>query len=174
MPQTIRLGRLAGLQLSARPSALYSSLLLWVLFAVLGWFLFLDLAVAVLFGLLCTLLHWLSDLVHQLGHARAARHTGYPMTGLRLWFIFSQSLYPSDEPPLPGRVHVRRALGGPPASILLGCLAGLLALLSPAGGFIWWLLLVVALDNWLVLGFGAFLPLGFTDGSTLLTWRGKP
>ncbi len=30
------------------------------------------------------------------------------------------------------------------------------------------------LDNLLVLTLGALLPLGFTDGSTILRWRAKP
>jgi hypothetical protein len=145
------------------------------MFAALGWFLWADLITAILFGLLCTLLHWLADLIHQLGHARAARRVGYPMTGVRAWFIFSQSLYPPDEPPLPGNVHIRRALGGPVASILTGSLAGVLVwLIYPSQNFIEWALIVFFLDSWLVFGFGAFLPLGFTDGSTLLAWRGKP
>lgn len=174
MTDPITLGQIAGLRLSARPSAIFGSLLLWGLFSALGWALFAQPGVALLFGLACTVLHWLSDLVHHLGHARAARQTGYPMIGVRAWFIFGQSLYPQDEPPLPGRIHIRRALGGPIASILLGCLAGTLALLThPSASPAWWALGVVALDNWLLLGFGAFLPLGFTDGSTLLAWWGK-
>ena len=174
MADTFALGRIAGLKLSARPSAIFGSVLLWALFSVLGWALFASAATALSFGLLCATLHWLSNLVHHLGHARAARSTGYPMSGVRLWFIFGQSLYPADEPPLPGRTHIRRAMGGPSASILLGCLAGALALLiRPAGDLAFWALIVLMLDNWLLLGFGAFLPLGFTDGSTLLTWWGK-
>ena len=175
MPDAIPLGRLASLELSARPSALLSSLLLWTLLTVLGWFLFEELTAAILFGLLSTLLHWLSEFIHHLGHARAAHRTGYPMTGVRAWFIFGQSLFPPDEPPLPGRVHIRRALGGPLASILLGAIAGASALLvSPTASFAWWILVVIMLDNWLINGCGALLPLGFTDGSTLLAWWGKP
>ena len=174
MSNSIPIGHLAGLDLSARPSSILGSLLLWMLFAILGWFLWADLGAALMFGLSCTLLHWLSDLVHHLGHAWAASRAGYPMTGISAWFIFGQSLYPPDEPPLPGRVHVRRALGGPIASITLGGLTGLLALLIyPSNSLIGWLLIVLMLDNLLVLGFGAFLPLGFTDGSTLLAWWGK-
>lgn len=174
MADIISLGQIAGLKLSARPTAIYGSLLLWALFSVLGWVLFATPTAALGFGLLLTVLHWLSDLVHHLGHARAARRTGYPMNGVRLWFIFGQSLYPADEPPLPGRIHIRRALGGPSASLLLGLLAGVMALLvSPGNGFAWWTLIILMLDNWLLLGFGAFLPLGFTDGSTLLAWWGK-
>jgi hypothetical protein len=175
MPDSIPLGRLASLELSARPSAFIGALLLWALFAGLGWLLFATPGAALLFGLVCTALHWLSELIHHLGHARAARRIGYPMTGVRLWFIFGQSLYPAEEPPLPGRVHIHRALGGPLASILFGAFAAVLALLvRPAGNFVWWVLVVALLDNWLILGFGAFLPLGFTDGSTLLAWWGKP
>lgn len=175
MAESISLGQIAGLHLSAKRSAIFGSLLLWGLFAVLGWALFATPGQALLFGLVCTALHWLSDLVHHLGHARAARRAGYPMIGVSAWFIFGQSLYPEDEPPLSGRIHVRRALGGPIASILLGCLAGALALLThPSASLAWWALIVVALDNWLLLGFGAFVPLGFTDGSTLLAWWGKP
>jgi len=174
MADTIPLGQIANLKLSARPSAIFGSLLLWVGFTVLGWILFATPGNALLFGLLCTLLHWLSNLVHHFGHARAARRTGYPMTGVRAWFIFGQSLYPQDEPPLPGRIHIRRALGGPITSILLGFLAGVLALLfHPSASLAWWALIVVMLETWLLFGFGAFLPLGFTDGSTLLTWWGK-
>lgn len=175
MPETIPIGRLAGLDLSARPSSIIGSLLLWALFTILGWFLWVDLGAALIFGLICTLVHWLSDLVHHLGHAWAASRAGHPMTGICAWFIFGQSLYPLDEPPLPGRVHIRRALGGPIASIMLGCLAGLLALLiQPGGSLIEWILIILMLDNLIMLGFGAFLPLGFTDGSTLLAWWGKP
>jgi hypothetical protein len=174
MADGIRLGKIAGLELSARPSALAGSLLLWALLAWLGWALLETPGEALLFGLACTLLHWLSDLFHHLGHAWAAHQTGYPMTGVRAWFIFGQSLYPPDEPPLAGRVHIRRALGGPAASILLGGLAGTVALLThPSASPAWWALVFLLLDNWLVLGFGAFLPLGFTDGSTLLAWWGK-
>jgi hypothetical protein len=38
----------------------------------------------------------------------------------------------------------------------------------------WWVALFFFLDNLLVLTLGAFVPLGFTDGSTLLRWWGKP
>ena len=159
MPDSLPIGHIFGLELSARRSSIFGSIALWVLFAILGWFLSANPGSAVLFGLVCTLLHWLSEMVHQFGHARAARRTGYPMRGVRLWFVLGQSLYPADEPPLPGRVHVRRALGGPIASILTGCLLGLLALLIyPNNDLFGWVLIVLMLDNLLVLGFGALPP----------------
>jgi len=56
--------------------------------------------------------HALTQLVHQLGHALAARATGYPMTGIRYDYAFSYSTYPADEPPVPAAVHIQRSLGG--------------------------------------------------------------
>ena len=85
----------------------------------------------------------------------------------------STSLWPPDEPPLTGRIHIQRALGGPIASILLGMLALLVAAVIGPGGLGWWLAVFAAFDNLLVLGLGAFAPLGFTDGSTILYWWGK-
>jgi hypothetical protein len=175
MAQTYKLGRVGSLRLTADSSAIVGSVLLWVLLsgiAVLG------LAVppvdAVAGGLVALLLHWASDIVHQLGHARAARATGHPMIGIRLWWVLSSSIYPRDEGSLPAAVHVRRALGGPLASLLLTLVAAAIALaIGPLGGMYWWVALFFFLDNLLVLTLGALLPLGFTDGSTLLRWWGK-
>jgi hypothetical protein len=176
MAHAYQLGRIASLRLTADWSAIIGSLLLWVLLsgsAALG--LGVSPAAAVVGGLVAVLLHWASDIVHQLGHARAARTTGHPMIGIRLWWVLSASIYPSDEGSLPAAVHIRRALGGPVASLLLTVIAALIALaLRPLGGVYWWVALFFFLDNLLVLTLGAFLPLGFTDGSTLLHWWGKP
>lgn len=171
-PTSLRMGRAAGLEISLMPSALWSMAALGLGLSAAGlWLLHLGLGAAVLGGLLGVLIHWLSDFWHQFGHAVAARRTGYPMTGLRFWGIFSTSLWPADEPPLPGRIHIQRALGGPIASLLLGALAAIVALLlGPASGLAWLLALFAAADNLLLLGLGAFLPLGFTDGSTILHW----
>ena len=96
------------------------------------------------------------------------------MTGIRLWWLLGFSLYPPDEGPLPAAVHIRRALGGPAASVLLTLVAGLIAVaVRPLGGAAWWVALFFFLDNLLVFTLGAFLPLGFTDGSTLLRWWGQ-
>jgi hypothetical protein len=56
--------------------------------------------------------HVVAQFVHQLGHALAARLTGYPMTGMRYEWGFSYSEYPSDEPLLPDSIHIQRSLGG--------------------------------------------------------------
>src|SRR5258706_526147 len=91
-------------------------------------------------GLLAVALHWLSEIVHHLGHAIAARRTGYPMSGIRLGFlgVLTSSVYPRDEPELPPALHIQRALGGPLASLAIGLVAGALALaLHPSGGLAW-------------------------------------
>ena len=131
---------------------------------------------AVAGGFLAVLLHWASELIHQLSHAWAARRAGHPMTGIRFGTmgLLSTSVYPPDEPPLPAAVHIRRALGGPTGSLLSTVVVAVVAaLLRPAGGAPWWVAFFVFLDNLFVLTLGALLPLGFTDGSTLLHWWGK-
>jgi hypothetical protein len=90
------------------------------------------------------------------------------MVGVRLWGVLSASVYPPDEPPLPRGVHVWRALGGPLASALLSALALIPPAALPAGGGLWWLVVFFLLDNALVFTLGALLPLGSTDGSTLV------
>jgi hypothetical protein len=175
MAYRYELGRLAGLRLTAGPSAIVGSAVLWVILGNIALWLGAAVGAAIAGGLAAVLLHWGSDIVHQLGHARAARATGHPMIGIRLWWVLAASIYPRDEGPLQEAVHIRRALGGPIASLLLTLAAAVVALaLRPAGGAPWWLAMFVFLDNLLVLTLGALLPLGFTDGSTLLHWWGKP
>ena len=166
------LGHVAGLALSAMPSTWWSMAAVWLALSAVGfWLLGFDAWPAVLGGLLGVAIHWLSEFWHQAGHALAARRTGYPMTGLRFWGVLSTSLWPASEPALPGRIHIRRALGGPLASLALGALALAVALLlGQPVGLVWWLAVLAAGDNLLLLGLGAFLPLGFTDGSTILRW----
>ena len=166
-------GHIAGLHLFFMPSTLWSMAAVWLGLSAIGyWLLGFGVWMALFGGLGGVVIHWLSDFAHQYGHAVAARRTGYPMTGLRFWGIFSTSLWPVDEPDLPGRVHIRRALGGPIVSILLGLIAAAVAwIVGWAAGMIFWLALFAAFDNLVLLGLGAFLPLGFTDGSTILYWR---
>jgi hypothetical protein len=170
-----RVGMLAGLTFTAAPSAVLGTLLLWLALGALGslWLGLPPLAAAV-GGLAAALLHWLGEAVHQLGHARAARRTGHPMRGVRLWLVLGSSLYPPGEGELPGPVHIRRALGGPAASLVFSLAAAVLAaLLFPLGGLARYLSLFLFLDNLAVYTLGSLLPLGFTDGSTLWTWWGK-
>jgi hypothetical protein len=158
-----------GLAISVGTSAIICSLLLWVALGLVGIFLLnFSVLVAFIVALAAVALHWLSEFLHQLGHATAARTTGYPMVGIHFWGLLSSSRYPPDEPALPGPVHARRALGGPTISLVVTLFAIVPLLLLRQGTPAWWLALFFFLDNLLVFTLGAFLPLGFTDGSTLL------
>jgi hypothetical protein len=167
----VEIGRVDGMPITAEPSVLWASLLMWLVVALLGrrvWRLKPGAAVAG--GLLATGLHFFSEIWHQLGHARAARRTGYPMTGVHLYTALGTSVYPPDEPSLPGEVHVARALGGPRASLLLAIAGSALALLTwPLRGPVSLVTSLFALDNLLVFTLGALLPLPMieTDGSVL-------
>ncbi len=92
------------------------------------------------------------------------------MTGVRLWFIFGASEYPADEPELPASMHLRRALGGPMVSLVVS------AALAPLAWYFWsaeewlptgWLAVMTFADS-LIFSVGAFVPLGFNDGSSIL------
>lgn len=153
-------------------AVLIVSLLLLVALTALGQWLGLRSEQALIFAVLATCLHWLNEIVHNLGHAWAARRTGFPMTGVLLWGL-ATSEYPPDEGDLPGAVHIRRALGGPVLSTLYGLAAGIIALmLGPQAGVLYWLLLFVAFTNALIFGPAALLPLHIgafmSDGATIL------
>jgi hypothetical protein len=172
-----KLGKVAGLNLSFRLSALAGSMALFVvLFGVAIGLLRLMTWEAIGGSLAVVFLHWVAAIAHQLGHARAGRQAGHPMNGIRLgqWGLLGTSLYPANEPALPAVVHIRRALGGPVGSLLVSIVAAIIALaLRTSGGLLWWLAIFFFLDNLVVFALGSFLPLGFTDGSTLLKWWGK-
>jgi Zn-dependent protease len=172
MPKVYPFGRLAGLQISARASTIPAFILVWAGLSGVGHFLLhLDWTAALIGGLAAACLHYVSELWHQLGHAIAARRSGHPMKGIQFWGALSTSLYPLDEGELPKQVHIFRALGGPLGSLILSLLTGLLALATySAGSAAGWVLAFLFLDNLLLLTLGALLPLGFTDGSTLLKW----
>jgi hypothetical protein len=169
----IRLGRVAGLDISATPLAAVGTVGMTLLFAVIGRRVFKrPLGRALLGGFTLALLHWAAEVWHNIGHNTAARGTGYPMTGTRLGFlvVLGQSQYPPDEPDLPADVHIRRALGGPVGSAVLSVIAALVALATAPFSF-GWVTLLFFLDNFLVFTLGAWVPLGFNDVSTVLYWR---
>ncbi len=177
MTKKIPIGRLAGLNLTVDGRFFTGLLILWAVLGGAGFYL-LDLPPfqALVGGLVAALLFPAFEIIHQLGHAVAARRTGYPMAGIHLGTLLflGTSIYPEDEGDLPAAVHIRRALGGPQASLLFSAITGVVAYwLYPAGGLAWWLALYAALVNLLVFTLGSFLPLGFTDGSTILTWWGR-
>ena len=172
-----KLRSLAGLRLRAVPFALVgSTLLLIVLSAIAIGILNLPAGGAIVGSLLAVLLHWLSTMAHHLGHAWAARRTGYPMTGIRFGTlgVLATSMYPADEPALPANIHIQRALGGPFGSLIFSLFALVVALgFRTVNETLGWVGTFFFLDNLLVFTLGVFVPLGFTDGSTLLRWWGK-
>lgn len=173
--KTYKTGQIGGLYFWITPSAVIASAALWVVLTLIAVFLFdVPPAAAVFGGFLAVGLHWAGELWHQKGHAIAARRTGYPMSGVRLWTLLGASMYPRDEPVVTADVHIQRALGGPIASFILVLIAAILLLVvTPAGGVPVLLAQFFLLENIFVFFLGAFLPLGFTDGSTLLQYWGK-
>jgi hypothetical protein len=171
-----KLGTIMGLTITATSAAIIGAVALWVILSAIGYLLLrLPLGNAVIGGLAAMLLHEIADLWHQLGHAWAARRTGYPMTGIRFGFlgVLSSALYPTDEPVLAPALHIQRALGGPLGSLVMSAVAAILFLVintSRSGGTLWWLALFFFLDNFVVFTLEIFLPLGFNDASTILYW----
>lgn len=176
MSSRLILGRIGELEISAKQSALIGFVAVWIVLSAIALFLIkLSPLESILGGFLCACLHWLSELLHHLGHAGAARRTGYPMRGVLFVHVLALSQYPRDEPELSGKIHIRRALGGPTVSFVITLIAFLILLVGQTvGGLFYWVALWFFLDNLLVFFLGAFLPLGFTDGSTILKWWGKP
>ncbi len=172
MPREIKLGTVAGLVVSVMPSVIVGSISLWIILSVIGiTAIKLSTGEAVIGGSIATGLHYADGTLHQWGHALAARRTGYSMIGIRYWGVLSASVYPMAEPALPASTHIRRALGGPIASITIGLVVTLVVLILPSSlGLVYWLASFIAFENLIVFGLGAFLPLGFTDGSTLLKY----
>ncbi len=103
-------------------------------------------------GVCFAIYHAIAQLVHQLGHALAARATGHPMTGLRYDYIFTYSAYPPHEPPLPDHVHIQRSFGGVGGATLVLVIGVLLWLQMDAttGGFTRWLLNFLLFDSVLI------------------------
>jgi hypothetical protein len=168
------LGTLAGLRLTVIPAALIGSIGLYVIVVVLMAIFNIPIGSALLGGLIVVVLHWFSELVHQLGHAWAARRAGYPMRGIRFGThgVLGTSLYPPDEPALPARVHIRRAVGGPIFSAWLSAIAFLIILMTIRDADAMWefVLWFFFLENFFVMTLQVFLPLGFNDGATIWRW----
>jgi hypothetical protein len=171
------LGTLAGLRLTGIPLALIGSIALYVIAVVLMAAFNIPIGSALLGGIVVVILHWLTEVVHQLGHAWAARRTGYPMSGIRFGKlgVLSTCVYPPDEPPLPAKLHIRRALGGPIFSAWLSSIAFIVILMTVRGidavwSFVLWFFF---LENLFVMTLQVFIPLGFNDGGTIWHWIRK-
>lgn len=179
MNRRIPLGRWGGLPVTISPLSAAMLIAMGLLIALISIPLAgLDAGAAVVAGLVVAIGFFLSEWLHQWGHAVAARRTGYPMQGIHFFSLFAISLYPPDEPALPPSTHMRRALGGFWINLLIGLLLGAAALnLGPTAGAVGWTTTVIAFWNFVVLGLGALLPINLpgilvTDGASLLhNWR---
>ncbi len=170
-----KLGKLAGIDITATPSAIIGAIVLWIILSAIGLRIGLSLGNAIVGGLAATILHFVANLWHQLGHAWAANSTGHPMIGIRFGFlgVLASDIYPTDEGEIPPSIHIRRALGGPLSSLVLSAVALIIFLainMGRSGGTIWWLALFFFLENFVVFTLEIFLPLGFNDASTVLHW----
>ena len=173
MNREFRVFTLYGLPVSVVPGFFAGTGLTLLALAGIGLF-------ALGFGLIPTLagavaataLMWLSELVHQLGHAIAARRAGHPMIAITLgrYLVLGTSVYPANEGELPPAIHIRRALGGPVASLIVSAFALPIALaLRPAGGAPFAVAAFVFLLNFFAYTLQVALPLRFNDGEVL--WR---
>lgn len=172
MNRTFNLGETFGLKIRAKPTALLSALLIWIAVSIAGVKLLkLKPEKAIPGGFLAMLIHFLSEWWHQFGHAQAAEQTGYPMQGIEFSGPIARSQYPQNEGVLSAEVHIQRALGGPIFSLMLAIISGLITLaLRPFGDPVLLVTIFSFADNLLVFTIGALMPLGFTDGSTLIYW----
>ena len=148
-------------------------LAIWfILTLVAGAWLDLTLVEQIIWGFIGMLFHVEAILLHYFGHVWAANRTGYPMSGIYLWMVLGRPVFPKDEPELSNAIHRQRAWGGPIASFLGGIFYLVIALALRSVSPFWWSILLFSfIDNFFVFCLGALMPLGFTDGSTLLRYR---
>src|SRR6266702_3031681 len=127
MPGSLRLGKLAGIDIYVHISWLIIVVLLTVSLAT-GWFSQLYPGWATLtywlVGLISTLLLFVSVLLHELAHSIVARARGLPVKNITL-FIFGGVSNLEQEPASPG-VEFQMAVIGPVVSLLIGGLSLLL------------------------------------------------
>lgn len=133
MPGSLRLGRLAGIDIYIHVSWLIAIVLLTISTAT-GWFPRLNPGYSsssyLVLGLIAALLLFLSVLLHEMGHSLVARWRGLPVSSIVL-FIFGGVSNIQQEPKSPGSEFLI-AIVGPVVSLLIGGLAFLLVL--PLGG----------------------------------------
>lgn len=166
--KSTQLGKLFGLQISFVPLVFIGIIGIWLSLSLLGYYaLDIPLGTSIILGFVATLLHYLLELIHSLGHAIAAKWIGYPMTEIRfgMYSFYAQTIYPKDEPELESSTHIIRALGGPIANFILAFI--LFAMIPLWRGNWYWVGMFVFLDN-LIYVVQVFIPLGFNDASTIL------
>ena len=126
-------------------------------------------------ALVGAILHYGLIILHQTGHAIAARQTGYPMAFTRSFWLLSASVYPRDEPELPAEVHIKRALGGQYFSFPIFLIAVVVAQAILPDHSVKGVLAVFFLIDAGMFTFVALLPTPFIelDGTTIMRWWPK-
>ena len=175
MPGTLRIGKIAGIDIEVHVSWIIILVLLTVSLAT-GWFPQLypgwSTATSWLIALLSSLLLFVSVLLHELAHSLVARRRGLPVKSITL-FIFGGVSNIEREPPSPG-IEFQLAFVGPLTSLVLGAICFPLQVPlrgsnSPLEGILFYL----AVTN-ILLGLFNFVP-GFPlDGGRVLhsiVWR---
>ncbi len=155
------------------PAAVGTLIIFAVLLVIALVALNLPLADALIGALIGTALHWGLEFLHHLGHAYAAKRTGYPMQGVLVGMlgILAMSVYPKTEPKLPGRIHIQRALGGPIISGVIGVVFLVLVLVTAdRSDLVAWLLRLGLFES-LLMSVGALAPIPGVDGGTIRYWR---
>jgi Zn-dependent protease len=84
--------------------------------------------------------------------------------------IVAMSVYPADEPALPARIHIRRALGGPIISTLIGLVFLALVVVAGDSASLIAYLLRLGLFLCFMMSAGALMPVPNLDGGTILYW----
>ncbi|HLB65583.1 MAG TPA: hypothetical protein VJJ46_12145 [Anaerolineales bacterium] len=108
------------------------------------------------------LLH-LAEAIHTIGHTVSGRAVGSPMTANVLTATVHSNEYAASPEPVPGHIHIGRALGGPLANLAVGLMAiGLNAWVGSP-----WLRFFSQVN--LLVGAAALLPIPTIDGSVI--WR---
>jgi hypothetical protein len=117
-------------------------------------------------ALLATMGYYLSLMVHHVGHYLAGLYAGYPMMRLHFYWMIARDIYPHNEPRLAANIHLRRALGGPSASVVAALICLLMAIIAPGGilrfffGSGFWV-------NLLIFTLGALIPAFGLDGDVI-------
>lgn len=115
---------------------------------------------------LATAGYYLCLAIHHAGHYFAGLYAGYPLERLHFYWAIARDIYPPNEPRLAANIHMRRALGGPTASVLAALLCALLALIAP-GGILRFVFLSGLWINLLIFTLGALIPAFGLDGDVI-------
>jgi Zn-dependent protease/CBS domain-containing protein len=168
MPGSIRLGRIAGIEIDVNVSWLIIVVLLTVSLAT-TWFPasvpHLGFGAYWALGLIAAVLLFASVLAHELAHSLVAKSRGLPVKNITL-FIFGGVSNIEHEPSSPG-VEFWMAIVGPLTSLGIGVICLLLAQVTRAVPVVWAVLGYLAVAN-LLLGVFNLIP-GFPlDGGRVL------